>query len=103
MQHWQLPSTLLTIGPPGFEMRHSRRAGLTQWTSLVPLPYESEEALATKPDSTIHEVQYWLAQQPPHIVVCVARRLNLPHVSWTRRDLLVFLARAAGPVLVVPE
>lgn len=103
VQHWQLPSTLLMIGPTKFEMRHSRQAVLTQWASLVPNPYLELEALAAEPFSAIPEVQHWLTQQPPHIVVCVARRLNLPHVSWTRRDLLVFLAQAAGPVLVVPE
>ncbi|WBA43911.1 hypothetical protein [Hymenobacter canadensis] len=102
-QHWQLQSTLLMIGATEFEMRHSRQAVLTQWASLVPNPYVAVEALVAEPFSALHDVENWLAHQPPHIVVCVARRLNLPHVSWTRRALLLFLAQAAGPVLVVPE
>lgn len=103
LQHWQLQSTLVMVGATEFEMRYGRQHLLTQWSSLVPAPYLGVEALAAAPFSSLHDVERWLAEQAPHLIVCVARRLNLPRVSWTRRALMTLLTQATTPVLVVPE
>jgi hypothetical protein len=81
LNHWQLESTLVMVRSTELEMRHGRQPILLQWSSLVMAPYAGVEALVATPFSALHDVECWLAQQAPHVVVCVARRLNLPRVT----------------------